>query len=115
MATKEEYEARYALWNEFNNTWSIEKLKTMSLEEYTKAGDKDTFSYWIESRLDKLGSIWGGSAFKFGIFSRKDKTDKEDGGGAAYSDDYGWYSKYGAEQDAAFTQVRKAVVKMLMA
>lgn len=112
MATKEEYEARYALWNEFNNTWSIEKLKTMSLEEYTKAGDKDTFSYWIESRLDKLGSIWGGSAFKFGIFSRKDKTDKEDGGGAAYSDDYGWYSKYGAEQDAAFTQVRKAVVEI---
>lgn len=112
MATKEEYEARYALWNEFNNTWSIEKLKTMSLEEYTKAGDKDTFSYWIESRLDKLGSIWGGSAFKFGIFSRKDKTDKEDGGGAAYSDDFGWYSKYGAEQDAAFTQVRKAVVEI---
>lgn len=110
MATKEEYEARYALWEEFNNTWSIERLKTMSLEDYTKAGDKDTFSYWIESRLDKLGSIWGGSAFKFGIFSRKDKTDKEDGGGAAYSDDYGWYSKYGAEQDAAFVQVRKAVV-----
>ncbi len=110
MATKEEYEARYALWEEFNNTWSIERLKTMSLEDYTKAGDKDTFSYWIESRLDKLGSIWGGSAFKFGIFSRKDKTDKEDGGGAAYSDDYGWYSKYGAEQDAAFVQVRKTVV-----
>lgn len=110
MATKEEYEARYALWEEFNKTWSIERLKTMSLEDYTKAGDKDTFSYWIESRLDKLGSIWGGSAFKFGIFSRKDKTDKEDGGGAAYSDDYGWYSKYGAEQDAAFVQVRKAVV-----
>jgi len=110
VATKEEYEARYALWEEFNNTWSIERLKTMSLEDYTKAGDKDTFSYWIESRLDKLGSIWGGSAFKFGIFSRKDKTDKEDGGGAAYSDDYGWYSKYGAEQDAAFVQVRKTVV-----
>jgi 5-methylcytosine-specific restriction enzyme B len=110
VATKEEYDAHYALWEEFNTTWSIERLKTMSLEDYTKAGDKDTFSYWIESRLDKLGSIWGGSAFKFGIFSRKDKTDKEDGGGAAYSDDYGWYSKYGAEQEAAFVQVRKAVV-----
>lgn len=32
----------------------------MTLDEYTQAGSKDSFSYWIESRLHELGSIWGG-------------------------------------------------------
>lgn len=110
MATREEYAADYATWAEFRSKWPIERLRSMTLDAYTKAGDKDNFCYWLESRLDKLGGIWGGSAFKFGIFSRKDKTEKEDGGGAAYSDDYGWYSKYGSEQQEAFVQVRKTVV-----
>ena len=41
----------------------------MTLDEYSKIGDKHTFTYWLESRLDQLGSIWGGSSFKFGIFN----------------------------------------------
>lgn len=105
-----EYAALYALWKEFCEAWPIEKLKVMDLPAYTKAGDKTAFTYWIESRLEKLGSVWGGSAFKFGIFSRKDKTEKEDGGGASYSDEYGWYSKYGSEEPVAFQAVKKAVI-----
>lgn len=108
--SEEEYAALYRLWKEFCSTWSVDKLKAIDLEQYTKAGDKDTFSYWIEGRLDKLGSIWGGSAFKFGIFSRKDKSEKEDGGGAAYSDDYGWYSKYGPDEATAFQAVKNTVI-----
>lgn len=49
----------------------------MSLTDYTAAADKDIFIYWIESRLDEYGSIWGSSAFKFGIYSRNDTTEKE--------------------------------------
>ena len=49
----------------------------MTLEEYTNLDKDDAFIYWIESRLDKLGSIWGGSAFKFGIYCR-DKTDAKE-------------------------------------
>lgn len=108
--TKEEYAALYALWDEFSEEWSVDKLKTMDLPAYTKAGDKTAFAYWIEGRLDKLGSIWGGSAFKFGIYSRKDKTEKEDAGGAAYSDEYGWYSKYGSEENTAFQSIKDTVI-----
>ncbi len=113
--TKEEYAALYSLWDEFSGTWPLPKLQSMDLPAYTQAGDKTSFSYWLESRLDKLGSVWGGSAFKFGIFSRKDKTEKTDGGGAAYSDNYAWYSKYGATEDVAFAAVKKTVIAIIEA
>lgn len=105
-----EYQAQYKLWGEFLKRWPLEKLRTMTLAEYNQAGSQDTFCYWLESRLDKMGSIWGGSAFKFGIYSRKDQSEKSDGGGASYSDKYAWYSKYGAGEAEAFAKVREIIV-----
>ena len=66
----------YELWDEFLTVWPLTRLATMTLDDYSQAGSKDSFTYWIESRLDELGSIWGGSSFKFGVFSRKDTDDK---------------------------------------
>jgi len=54
----------YKRWDEFLAKWPLEKLEQMTLEEYTNAGSKESFTYWIEAKLEKLGSIWGGSAFK---------------------------------------------------
>ena len=65
---------------EFQRKWNSEKIKAMTLEEYTSVGEKERqdFSYWIESRLDEIGSIWGGSAFKFGIYKcLSDNGDRE--------------------------------------
>ena len=73
-----------ALWQEFLQAWPLERLRTMSLSDYTAAGDKETFTYWMESRLDEYGSIWGGSAFKFGIYSRNDTTEKKGDSSLAY-------------------------------
>jgi len=107
--TATEYQADYALWDEFLQQWPITRLRTMTLADYSQAGSQDTLCYWLESKLDKMGSIWGGSAFKFGIYSRKDQSDKPDGGGASYSDHYAWYSKYGANETEAFAKVRDLV------
>jgi len=52
---------------EFLQRWPSERLRTMTLPEYAAAGGKDTLVYSMESRLEDYGSIWGGSAFKFGI------------------------------------------------
>jgi 5-methylcytosine-specific restriction protein B len=82
----------------------------MSLSDYTAAGDKETFTYWMESRLDEYGSIWGGSAFKFGIYSRNDTAEKQGDTALAYDDQYGWYRRFGATHDAAFETVRREVV-----
>lgn len=85
----------------------------MALSEYTNCGKKDTFIYWIESKLDILGSIWGGSAFKFGIYSRNDKEQKENVGGRMYSDDYGWMRKYGETEKAAFENVKLKILETI--
>ena len=54
----------YKRWDEFLAKWPLEKLEQMTLEEYTNAGSKESFTYWIEANLENLGSIWGGSDFK---------------------------------------------------
>lgn len=100
---------RDALWDEFLARWPLEKLPDMKLDEYTHAGDKDCFTYWLEARTEGLGSIWGGSAFKFGIYGRKDHSPKT-GEGVAYGADYAWATKYGATPEEAFLNVRQQIV-----
>lgn len=107
-----DFEKEYELWDKFLNVWPPSRLDTMTLDEYTYAGSKDTFTYWIESRLDELGSIWGGSAFKFGVFSRKDTDDKKSDAKLSYSGAHGWYSSLGSSAEDAFTQVRSQVAQV---
>lgn len=103
---------QYELWNEFLRVWPISRLKTMTLDEYIKAGSTETFTYWIEARLDKMGSIWGGNAFKFGVYSRKATDVKKTTALHGYSDDYGWNAKLGKTAELAFKSVRDHVVKI---
>lgn len=103
---------QYALWDEFLRVWPASRLATMTLDEYSQAGSKDSFTYWIESRLDELGSIWGGSSFKFGVFSRKETEDKTSDAKLSYSNTHGWYSSLGTTAEAAFEQVRGFVAQV---
>lgn len=107
-----DFQQQYALWDEFLSVWPASRLATMTLDEYSQAGSKDSFTYWIESGLDKLGSIWGGSAFKFGVFSRKDTEDKKSDAKLSYSDTHGWYSSLGTSAEDAFEKVRGYVVQV---
>ena len=97
-------------WADFLKEWPIDRLRRMTLQEYAAAGQNHTFIAWIEKRLDQLGSIWGGSAFKFGIYSRKNKTPKAGGSGESYTQDYAWYTKYGSNPQQAFAKVKSIVV-----
>ncbi|WP_027897330.1 AAA family ATPase [Zestomonas thermotolerans] len=107
--------AREALWDAFLQRWPLERLPEISLAEYSTAGDDDCFVYWLESRTEELGSIWGGSAFKFGIYSRKSKKAKSSNHKLSYDEHYAWYSKYGSSPQAAFEQVRQHLVTVAQA
>jgi 5-methylcytosine-specific restriction enzyme B len=98
-----------ALWDTFLQRWPAQKLSQMTLEQYTKVGEKDTFTYWLESETEDLGSVWGGSSFKFGIFHRKDRKKGENQRGRTYTLDYAWYTKYGKSASAAFEVVRRHI------
>lgn len=99
-------------WDAFLSEWPLGRLRTMSLEEYTRAGDKHSFTYWMEGGLDEYGSIWGGSAFKFGIYSRNDSALKRGDTALAYDESYGWYRRFGSTPQEAFEAVRAEVVKV---
>lgn len=107
-----DFQQQYALWDEFLSVWPAPRLAAMTLDEYTQAGSKDSFTYWIESRLDGMGSIWGGSSFKFGVFSRKDTEDKTSDAKLSYSGTHGWYSSLGATAEEAFEKVRGYVAQV---
>lgn len=100
-------------WTEFLNRWPLEKLAEMTLAQYTEAGNQDCFVYWLEARTEILGSIWGGSAFKFGVYSRKDTTPKPNlsdrSADRSYGDEYAWYTKYGKSPEEAFAVVKSVI------
>jgi 5-methylcytosine-specific restriction protein B len=102
-----------ALCREFLATWPIERLRTMTLPEYSSSSDRGAFAYWIEFRLQEFGSIKGGSAFKFGVFARNADIVKDGNAkGLSYDAEYGWYSKFGESSAQAFQAVRALVVKV---
>lgn len=102
---------RRILYNQFLQQFPIENLGNMTLEEYSNLNKDNSFCYWIESRTSDLGSIWGGSAYKFGIF-KFDKTPKQDNPKYAHDDNYSWSSRLGNTSEEAFHNVRNAIIKI---
>ena len=83
------------IWDDFLQRWPLDSLRQMTLDEYTASGTNDSFIYWLEKRTESLCSIWGGSACKFGVYSRADTTDKPGNNKRSYTCGYGWHKQYG--------------------
>ncbi len=107
--------SRQQLWTDFLAAWPPQRVRKMTLEEYTNSDKDDAFIYWIESRLDKLGSIWGGSAFKFGIYCRDNTEAKPPSRGRIWGDTYAWQSKFGKTEQEAFATIRARIIETLEA
>ena len=102
----------YELRNNFLKEWPLERVRKMTIEEYTNLNRKDSFCYWIEKVTEKIGSIWGGSAFKFGIYKRKN-TQKEYKKNTISDGEYAWLDKYGQGRDEAFNKVKNIIVDII--
>lgn len=97
------------LYDEFIATWPISRIQHMTIEEYTNL-DKTSFCYWIESKLDKIGSVWGGSAFKFGIYKRFNKDSVITRKGYLTDGNYSWMERFGKDANTAFESVRSRIL-----
>lgn len=102
---------RRTLYNQFLEKFPILDLGKLKLEEYTNLNRDNSFCYWLESKTYELGSIWGGSSYKFGIYKYDKKPDNPT---VIVSDnEYAWYKKYNASnRDEAFNVVRKAIMRI---
>lgn len=103
-------EKLHLLWDEFLRRWPLEKLGVMSLSEYSKLKNQDTFTYWLERKLYDLGSIRGGTALKFGIYAHDPATGKNTK--QASDDEYTWNKKLGDDAESAFQAVKASLVKV---
>ncbi len=103
------------LWDEFLKAWPPDRVRGMSLEEYTNPHRNDAFIYWLEFRTKALGSIQGGDAIKFGIYRRKDKEPKPPERGRIYRDEYAWRAEYGDTAKEAFATVRSRLMEVIHA
>ena len=95
----------------FLEKWPIEKLQEMTLQEYSNLNKSDSFCYWLEAVTYHLGSIWGGSAFKFGIYEKNNKASVFNSSGRLSDDEYAWMKKYGESREDAFTNVKKLILE----
>ena len=102
----------YDLRNEFLRAWPLERVERMAIDEYTNLNKDDSFCYWLEKKTERLGSIWGGSSFKFGIYKRKN-TDREFEKNAISDGEYAWLDKYGKERDEAFNNVKNIIIDII--
>ena len=104
---------RRELYKQFQEAFPIESLGKMPLEKYTNLHEvdlDDTFCYWIENKTRSIGSMKGGSSFKFGIYKYLERPNVS----YMQSDDqYAWYRKYDKETaQEAYVIVRNAVVRI---
>lgn len=112
----EPIDQREALWDSFLQRWPLEQLPSMTLPAYNQAGSDDSFCRWLEKHLESLGSIWGGSSLKFGIYSRAN-SEKDPSGqnGVTANERYAWYTRYGQSEEQAFARVRDLIVSVAQA
>ena len=103
---------RQKLLQDFLHTFPLDSLQGMTLEQYTNLNKKDSFCYWLESRTYELGSIWGGSSYKFGIYEYRIKTNIHNT--KFISDEkYAWYARYNMPTaQEAFEVVKNAIIKI---
>ena len=97
------------LYEYFLEKYPLERLKELTLEEYTNS-DKNSFCYMLEFGLKGLGSIKGSSSFKFGIYRyNKRPTDER---GCLSDEQYAWYSRYGMNSRDAFENIRNNIFEV---
>ena len=101
------------IYEEFNNEFPLERVRNLTLEEYTNTERSNSFCYWVEKKTEKLGSIWGGSAYKFGIFKIGGKIKGRNG--TLSDNEYAWYSKYGKDRQGAYENVHSNIIRIIEA
>ncbi|WP_396141642.1 AAA family ATPase [Flavobacterium sp.] len=96
----------------FLQEWPLDRIQNMTLEEYTNL-DKTSFCYWVEATTTDLGSIWGGSAYKFGIFKRKNLESTTSKENLLTDGEYGWAKKYGETKEIAFQKIKAILIAII--
>lgn len=112
ITKKNESLSRLELKEAFLKEWPLYRIERMNLEEYTNL-DKTSFCYWLEAKTDNLGGIGGGSAYKFGIYKRKDTSTIITVDNRITDDEYAWFQKYGTTKEIAYQSIKDTLIEII--
>jgi len=101
-----------SIWDDFLKAWPIEKVQSMTIDQYSQLDDHNSFTYWLEHRLQPHGSIRGGDSSKFGIYNYREPPKKTH---IDTDDSYAWQRKYGDSADKAFHNVKEMILQVINA
>ena len=103
-----DYSDCHKLNEEFLKKFPLEKLKDMTLEQYTNLNRSNSFCYWMEFKTRILGSVGGSNSYKFGIYRYSQKP--KDNSSILYDEKYTWWAYLGNTASEAFEKVKKAIM-----
>ncbi|MCF6130889.1 DUF3883 domain-containing protein [Flavobacterium wongokense] len=89
----------------FTRYFTSRKIAEMDIDEFVIGKGEHTFCRKIERDLNELGMIIGSTAFKFGVYFGRTKTDPEH----IYRNTKIW----GQNEDESFANIAPAIVKLI--
>jgi hypothetical protein len=111
VAILEAREELYQIRSAFVRYFTRDKIRRMEIDDYVVGVDLPTkgfnFCYTLERQLDGLGRIIGATAFKFGVYYGRTKSD------ANYK--YRFTQKFGDTYQQAFEGVKGTLFELLAA
>lgn len=99
---------------EFHNSWSLDRIQNMTLEEYADLSNRDSLCYWLEYGTKQLGLIGDNPLNKFEIWKTKNLEKKLKGNRYKFQDGYFWNAKKGNTKDQAFENIRGLVIQIVL-
>lgn len=98
----------------FLKDWPLDRVKRMTLDEYTRHGGRNTFTYLLEQDKTPLG-MGGGNAYKFGIYAHnpENNDEKTRNPKSKHDETYSWRAGLGDTAQEAFLKVRQAIVDII--
>lgn len=102
-------EELYQVRNSFTKYFNRNKIRRMDIDDYVAGVQLPengyNFCYTLERQLDGLGRIIGATAFKFGVYYGRTKSDEN------YK--YRFTKKFGNTYQEAFEKVRETILELL--
>lgn len=98
----------------FDALWPMSRMENLTLEEWANR-EKTSFIYWVEFKTMALGGIRGGSSLKFMLYARADGKVEPPRANWSSDGQYAWASHLGASAEAAFGQIKAALLPLIRA
>ncbi len=104
-------EKLYHLRSSFTQHFNHNRIRDMSIDEYASGAELPSkgynFCYALERQLDGLGRIIGATAFKFGVYFGRTKSDD--------NYEYRFTKRFGETYQEAFESVKESILDLVIA